>query len=229
MRAKGYLEYLKIGLDFANALTVPMGDDEYTGKYPTVVKCKGRNSVFAALSSTIPCIVRLGAVSKSPKGAISESEFCRFLNKSGYISYRQRSRIRGTTDKWNKGVLRWRYRRWRDPHDPDELVVLKAKIHEFRSKVAHLSLFCEDGLLEYLRVIARNSELDAQDFRNDTEIVPKCRIKVKREAKPNHQTHQANLLELLAIQQQGHSELDVLGGCPVKRRRFVAQRKRRAS
>jgi hypothetical protein len=91
-------------------------------------------------------------------------------------------------------------------------VVLKAKIHEFRSKVAHLSPFCEVSLLEYICVNARNGELDAQDFRNDTEIVPKCRIKVKREANPNHQTHQANLLELLAIQQQEHSELDVMSG-----------------
>ena len=63
-------------------------------------------------------------------------------------------------------------------------MVLKAKIHEFRSKVAHLSPFCEVSLLEYICVNARNGELDAQDFRNDTEIVPKCRIKVKREANP---------------------------------------------
>ena len=36
MQANGYLEYSKIRLYLANALTIPMGDDEYMVKYSVI-------------------------------------------------------------------------------------------------------------------------------------------------------------------------------------------------
>jgi hypothetical protein len=95
------------------------------------VDCKGPNSVFSAILSCMPMIARTNDCSRS-RGAFSEIELCKYLTKSGYTPYRVRSRVKGTTDKWTKGINRWKGRRWIDPRSPGDLDHLRSRLDTLR-------------------------------------------------------------------------------------------------
>ena len=102
------------------------------------MKCKGPTSIFAALKVCIPDIVRLSDEFSFSgyilKDAVSEIELNKFLSRSGYLSSRYRNRIRGTKDKWTKGFQRWKFLRWLDPRNPEELRQLSTQIGEIRKR-----------------------------------------------------------------------------------------------
>ena len=155
MRTKGSVEWLKVGLEFANAVTVEINDQRSSC---SLVDCMGPNSVFAALSLSIPSITRTCEGHDVLKGAISSIELCKFLIKSGYESCRHRNRVKGTKDKWTKGVRRWKNRRWVDPDQADELAHLKANLDELKSRNPRLCTISEERLLEFLSVRPSNAE-----------------------------------------------------------------------
>ena len=158
MRLKGSLEWLKFGLEFAEAVTVEI--DDFRGKHG-FVDCKGSNSVFAALSWSIPSIVRMKEDSTCVRGSISETELYKYLAKSGYVAYRHRSRVKGTKDRWTKGVCRWERRRWVDLKYADHLEHLRAKLIELRKFCTPSIFLSESRLFEFL---SAKSNAEEQEF-----------------------------------------------------------------
>ena len=144
---KGSFECLTFGLEFANAITIVIDETEQRNFRP--VDCKGTNSVFSALSISIPSVVRTSDCTRN-KGAISEIELFKFLVKSGYIPHRLRSRVKGTTDKWTKGINRWKCRRWVDTRKPDDMDHLRTKLEALRRFCSPTYSICERSLLEFL-------------------------------------------------------------------------------
>ena len=144
---KGSFECLTFGLEFANAITIVIDETEQRNFRP--VDCKGTNSVFSALSISIPSVVRTSDCTRN-KGAISEIELFKFLVKSGYIPHRLRSRVKGTTDKWTKGINRWKCRRWVDTRKPDDMDHLRTKLEALRLFCSPTYSICERSLLEFL-------------------------------------------------------------------------------
>jgi hypothetical protein len=167
MRAKGSSEFLEIALDFANALTMHK-DAELRMRNNLVVNCKGSNSIFAVLSLSIPGLVRTEDGKRTMRGAISETELCKFLIRSGYISYRERTRVKGTKDKWNKTVLRWKHRRWINLLNPDECMILKTKLTEIQARNKHGWSICESSLLKFLYAMVCENKPSAKRGSNAT-------------------------------------------------------------
>ena len=159
MRLKGSFECLTFGLEFANAITIVIDETEQRNFRP--VDCKGTNSVFSALSISIPSVVRTSDCTRN-KGAISEIELFKFLVKSGYIPHRLRSRVKGTTDKWTKGINRWKCRRWVDTRKPDDMDHLRTKLEALRLFCSPTYSICERSLLEFLSALseAKRTESD---------------------------------------------------------------------
>jgi len=156
MRTKGSIQCLSFGLEFANAVTVEI-DENHSA--PCLVDCNGPNSVFAVLHMCVPSIVRTDANSNPIKGAISSIEFRKFLAKSGYESCRHRSRVRGTKDKWTKGIKRWKNRRWIDPDNADELAHFKTKLDKLKSCSSRFGSICEIKIVEFLSSRSRIVDL----------------------------------------------------------------------
>jgi hypothetical protein len=136
MRPKASPQHLQIAAAFANAVTIRSSEPKLNNEvFPFVVKCKGPTSVFSALKVCIPDIVRSSNdYSYTIKDAVSEIELNKFLVRSGYVSLRHRSRVKGTKDKWTKGFQRWRFLRWLDPRNPEELSQLKENIAEIPNR-----------------------------------------------------------------------------------------------
>jgi hypothetical protein len=135
MRPKASQLHLRIAAEFANAVTMRTEESKLSQDFfPYIVRCKGPTSIFSALKVCIPDIVRLSDDSSYIlKDAVSEIELNKFLARSGYTSTRHRNRVRGTKDKWTKGFQRWRFRRWLDPRNPDELRQLHICIAEINN------------------------------------------------------------------------------------------------
>ncbi len=137
MRPKASQQHLQIAAAFANAVTVCCDESKINHDFfPHVVKCKGPTSIFAALKVCIPDIVRLSDEYSEYilKDAVSEIELNKFLARSGYLSSRYRNRIRGAKDKWTKGFQRWKFLRWLDPRNPEELRQLSTQIAEIKKR-----------------------------------------------------------------------------------------------
>ena len=166
MRDKGSYECLNIGLAFANAITV---ENDQKRNLSRSIDCKGPNSVFSALSLSIPSITRTGEGNPS-KGAISDIEFCKFLLRSGFKACRHRSRLKGTKNKWTKGVRRWENRRWTDPSNPEELENFQAKLKELTSQNPHLDSISAPKLLSFLS--ARPEKSNCQSLSGKLGKVP---------------------------------------------------------
>lgn len=207
MRAKGSSDNLMIGLEFANAITIYQ-DYEKASCNGVAVNCKGKNSVFAALSVCLPDLVRIEDTRKALRGAISETELCKFLIRSGYVPYRQRSRVKGTKDKWNKTVLQWKHRRWINPLNPEECMTLKAKLAALQDRLCHSGSISEKSLLSFLCTIACDFKLNAKARRGPMQ------------APENEPASQAEALEKLEMRWQ-QMEHVVPNPYIVTHRRFV--------
>lgn len=159
MRSKGSPEFLKIGLEFANTVTVETGENCISCK---AVDCKGPNSIFAALSVIIPTLVRKNNLEKTLRGSFSDTEFCKYLIRSGYIACRFRSRVKGTKDQWTKGVRRWKNRRWADPNNPEDMLHLRATLREFQARYSASWSIPETKILEFISALSNTDSLGSR-------------------------------------------------------------------
>ncbi len=152
MRPKASQRHLQIAAAFADAITVRSDETKCIHeKFPCVVKCKGPTSIFSALKVCIPDIVRLSdECSFALKDTVSEIELNKFLARSGYISSRYRNRIRGTKDKWTKGFQRWRFLRWLDPRNPEDLRQLQTQIADIPNRFPGSYHISESKLVQFI-------------------------------------------------------------------------------
>ena len=171
MRSKGCAEWLDVGLEFANAVTV---ENDNHRSWFRLVDCKGPNSVFAALSLSMPSIARISDGQNQLKGAISAIEFCKFLVKSGYEPYRHRNRVKGTKDKWTKGVQRWKNRRWVDLNNADELLLFQAKLEALKPQISCLCTLSERRLFEFLSTRPSNANCLQSSLEPDPSQIHLC-------------------------------------------------------
>jgi hypothetical protein len=163
VRPKASQENLKIAATFAEAVTVTF--PEKAGKSMPAclpVDCKGSRSIFSALVEAIPDIVRQSSDSNSIHSTVSEVEFNKFIARLGYTSFRYRHRIRGTVDKWSKGVQRWKHVRWVNPCDSSDLSHLRQGLADLRSRFPCQQTLNEDKIIRFLQSIS-NPLLDANE------------------------------------------------------------------
>jgi hypothetical protein len=152
MRPKASQLHLHIAAAFANAITVRNDDTKINLENNIhAVKCRGPTSIFSALNICIPDIVRQSVDGNILlKGAVSEIELNKFLSRSGYISSRLRNRIKGTKDKWTKGFQRWKFLRWLDPRNPEELRHLRTQLAEIPIRFPGSYFIHESRLIDFI-------------------------------------------------------------------------------
>ena len=149
MRPKGSLEHLHAAVAFANAVTVRV-DEGVSIPSSGRVNCRGPRSVFAALLFCAPQIVRQTNATKFEQGAISETELNKFLERSGFFSYRYRHRIKGLPKKWSKGELLWKKVRWLDPTSAEDLIILRINLSEIKFRFPRHFMKIENLVLGFL-------------------------------------------------------------------------------
>ena len=149
MRPKGSLEHLHAAVAFANAVTVRV-DEGVSIPSSGRVNCRGPRSVFAALLFCAPQIVRQTNATKFEQGAISETELNKFLERSGFFSYRYRHRIKGLQKKWSKGELLWKKVRWLDPTSAEDLIILRINLSEIKFRFPRHFMKIENLVLGFL-------------------------------------------------------------------------------
>lgn len=106
MRPRPSPENMRLALHFANAITRKKHGD---GDPNLSIERNGDTSIHSLLRK---CCQSCGE--GKPLG-ISELQLNKHLSKNGYVSVRQRNRIKGTKDQWEKGYFRWHNRCWVDP------------------------------------------------------------------------------------------------------------------
>jgi hypothetical protein len=106
MRPRPSPENMRLALHFANAITRKKQGD---GDSNLSIERNGDTSIHSLLRK---CCQSCGE--GKPLG-ISELQLNKHLSKNGYVSVRQRNRIKGTKDQWEKGYFRWHNRCWVDP------------------------------------------------------------------------------------------------------------------
>ena len=152
VRPKASKENLHIATTFVDAVTTKVtSNGPHKCKFRSMVDCKGRNSLFAALKIGIPDLVRTKELDLSAKKhAVSDVELNKFLVQYGYESFRFRHRIRGTLDKWSKGIQRWKNIRWINPRNIEESNRLRCQLAIFSASLSEEYPIMEDNLLKFL-------------------------------------------------------------------------------
>ena len=161
MRAKGSEEYLALATAFANAITIQ------ARTINSVIECRGSRSIFAALTQSTSGITRRSD-SASCKGAISEIEMNKVLRRSGFTPHRVRSRIKGTTNQWTKGVILWMSRRWVDPSSEEEMLLMQTQLADLQSRYPSIKID-EQNLFDFLTTVSSNQ---ADDLKNNYSSMP---------------------------------------------------------
>ncbi len=157
VRPKASEENLKVALGFANAVTTSCSNVNDKGRN---VNCKGSASIFAALSQCLPLLVRCSKpTDPKDRHAMSEMELNKYLAHNGYTRLRCRSRIPGTSHGWNKEYLRWKFVRWMNPNEPEDLDMLKSRLVELIKCYPCTSSLDQDSLILFLsKVCSSNPE-----------------------------------------------------------------------
>jgi hypothetical protein len=170
MRPKASLGNLQLAAAFADSLSVLSEDSRVNA---AAIRCRGPTSYFAALKVGIPEIVRAHD-GGGQKGAISEMEFNKFLASLGYVSFRYRHRIRGTKDKWSRGVQLWKHFRWLDPGIPDELDLIKSQLSQLKTRFPGTYSIEENEIISFLASIPFGCDKkDSASDSNDEQGVAK--------------------------------------------------------
>ena len=122
VRPKASPEKLDVALCFANAVTI---EKEEKNKLQLPVDRHGDATIFSVLRNCLPILV-----DSLFRDSVSETQLNKHLKANGYHPFRQRQRIKGTSNLWKKGRLCWKNRRWVDPADDDDLSNLRNRITE---------------------------------------------------------------------------------------------------
>ena len=148
VRAKASTDSLTTGLYFANAVSLERDSGD---EYRHLIDRRGNATIFAVLKKCLPNLV-----DGCNRQALSEVQLNKFLVKNGYIPFRQRNRVKGTIDQWEKGQLRWKNRRWVNPADDHDLSHLKHCLSklEFRIPSAKIDI---DHVVSCLSAVVRGS------------------------------------------------------------------------
>ena len=125
VRPKASPEKLDLALCFANAVTI---EKEEKNKLQLPVDRHGDATIFSVLRNCLPILV-----DSLFRDSVSETQLNKHLKANGYHPFRQRQRIKGTSNLWKKGRLCWKNRRWVDPSDDDDLSNLRNRITELNT------------------------------------------------------------------------------------------------
>ena len=166
VRAKASAENLEIAAKFADAITIRQSQRKITG----LINCKGSSSIFAALRQCLPSLTRLPKDSAlNYSEAVSEIELNKHLVRLGYVSYRHRHRIRGTKDKWSKGLQRWRGIRFINPKIPSELETLNVHLAELIHHFPRGSNLHQGMLVSFLTIASCCRENSSASLQEESE------------------------------------------------------------
>ena len=146
-RAKGSPEFLKIARTVANAITCSSPEDNLV----CPVYCKGKQSVFAAVSRALPTLVRSKHDTSASRHAISEVELNKVLAQEGYVSCRRRNRIQGSRNKWETGFRYWKERRWCDSLNAIDVAHMHSHLAQLNLPASEYSRVF-DALVNFLRL-----------------------------------------------------------------------------
>jgi hypothetical protein len=105
-------------------------DEAPTAEY---ICCTGPYSIFELFAHCLPTCARHGKnTTASNRDGVSGIELNKLLAESGYVCYRKRELVPGTSNVWTRGRRRWKHRRWVNLEGGDlgHLVGHLAAMHE---------------------------------------------------------------------------------------------------
>jgi hypothetical protein len=156
---------------FANAVTIVTG---HKNKANMSVDRRGKFSIFGLISRCFPGLVRKVDGVAGNRSIMSEIELNKYLAKHGFIASRDRNRVKGTVDQWEKGKLRWKNRRWINPSNSEDLQHLRATLSEYKIPCIFLD---SDLVISKLRKFW-NEILIEDGFKPSLETVPRIRTSI---------------------------------------------------
>jgi hypothetical protein len=106
-----------------------------------VADCRGKNSIFRVMTTCVPGLLRCSDESGvKNRNGITESELNKYLVKCGFSKSRDRTRVKGTSDKWDEGCPKWKGREWMNPSDDNHIGELKGRLRECLAFTTNLNL-----------------------------------------------------------------------------------------
>jgi len=88
------------------------------------------------------------------RSGITESELNKYLVKCGYSKFRDRKRVKGTSDKWDEGCPKWKGREWMNPSDDDDICELRDRLRDCLAFVTNMDLcILEEAIITNLKSI----------------------------------------------------------------------------
>jgi hypothetical protein len=166
VRPKPSHEKLRLAVFFANAVTrerIQSNDD-----CNLLIDRKGDTSIFNLICTCLPCF------DSQQRDVVTEVQFNKHLVKCGYIPFRYRNRIRGTTDQWEKGLPRWKNRCWANPFNDDELTLIQSRLKALRDLFPDERISPEE-IVKHLIAIVRQHIRESQVPRNHSQRF-QCRL-----------------------------------------------------
>jgi hypothetical protein len=149
------------------------------GKCANAIACRGENSVFAVISTCVPELLRSSDENGiKNRNGITESETNKYLLKCGYSKYRDRRRVKGTSDKWDEGCPKWKDRQWMNPHDEDDIIELRSRLRECLIYFPNLDLdIVSEAVITKLKTIVSelSNETTGREPSRDSHNLALCR------------------------------------------------------
>jgi hypothetical protein len=181
MRPKASRENLHIAVSFASAITIHRIDAQIS-RSNDFVECKGPASIYAALRIALPDIVRDSEHSVGrKKNTLSETELIKFLCRSGYIKYRYRQRVRGTTNEWRTGSPRFKNIRWANPRNSEDMRLMDERLNGLAARLPITSTICRSRLITFLSSVT--SDINS-DVANREDLISKEYLDILQETDP---------------------------------------------
>eukprot|EP00291_Cryptomonas_curvata_P016656 CAMPEP_0172155474 /NCGR_PEP_ID=MMETSP1050-20130122/2652_1 /TAXON_ID=233186 /ORGANISM="Cryptomonas curvata, Strain CCAP979/52" /LENGTH=185 /DNA_ID=CAMNT_0012824389 /DNA_START=394 /DNA_END=947 /DNA_ORIENTATION=+ len=91
------------------------------------------------------------------------------LASAGYQIFRKRERLQGVPKQMKRGTRRWRFRRWIDVNDPEDIRHLKQKLSELHQSFPDTASVRTEDLLTALSSVISASDRQFKDSSEDSD------------------------------------------------------------
>jgi hypothetical protein len=164
MRPKGSERNKQIAVLFSNMVSLVSESSNEN------VPCKGPRSLFEAFSKCFPLLTRDSKDLETPnKKGVSIIEMNKSLALAGYQIFRKRERLQGAPKQVKRGARRWKFRRWIEINDPEDIAHLKQKLSELHQSFPDTASVHAEDLITALSIVISASDRQFKDSSEDSD------------------------------------------------------------